>query len=98
MFLNLNLSAFLFVWGSDMNINKITMREKLEVAEFYADEMSGHVLELRRNTAAISTPAGLEHWKYWELREFKRQRDSKYKRCLEGISSIFKKLKGLNHG
>lgn len=80
-----------------MNINKITMREKLEIAEFYADEMAGDVLELRRNTATISTPGGTEYPKYWQLREFYEERERKYKGCLSGIKRIFKRLKDGNH-
>lgn len=78
-------------------ISNLIMREKLDVAEFYANAMSGEVLELRRNTATISTPFGCEHVKYWELRDFKQERDQKHKQCVNRIKSIFKKLRA-QHG
>ena len=75
-------------------IDSLMMREKLDIAEFYAQSMNGVVLELRRNTATISTPFGCEHVKYWELRQFKQERDNKHKQCMFRIKKIFTKLKG----
>lgn len=77
------------------NIDKATMREKLDIAEFYADAMSGKVRELRVNTATICTPFGPEKIPYWQLRQFKAEREQQYQDCLNGVRKVFNKLKEL---
>lgn len=74
-------------------ISKIIMWENHEIADFYADAMAGDVIELRKNTATISTPAGLEHPTYWELREFKRDRDAKYVKCMTRVRGVFNRVR-----
>lgn len=75
------------------NIQKIRMRENLEVAEFYADAMRGHVIELRRNKASISTPSGIDYLTYDQLREFKRDRDAKYVKCITRVRGVLNRIK-----
>lgn len=41
-----------------------------KVAKEYAKTHHGHVNELRKNKASISTVTGVEHLKYWQMEQW----------------------------